>query len=164
MEVVIENEQDQIEVTPETEQMIRNVIAAVLREEGCAFDAEVSVTLTDSETIHALNREHRGIDRVTDVLSFPMLEFDENGAMIDDKFDYDDENVLLGDIVICMERAQEQAEEYGHSLRREIAFLTAHSMLHLLGYDHVDDAEGERVMQEKQENVLTELGITREAG
>jgi probable rRNA maturation factor len=122
----------------------------------------VSVTLTDNEQIHALNREHRGIDRPTDVLSFPMLEFDEDGVAEDCDFDMDGELVLLGDIVISMERAAEQAEEYGHSLIREVGFLTAHSMLHLLGYDHVDNPEGERLMREKEEAVLESLGITRE--
>lgn len=160
---MIENEQEKIEVTPEMTQTIQDVIYAVMKEEQCAFEAEVSVTLTDNSVIHTLNREHRGVDRPTDVLSFPMLDLDENGGLQIDALDYDGGCVLLGDIVISMERAQEQADEYGHSLKREVAFLTAHSMLHLLGYDHVDDAEGERVMCEKQEAVLTKLGITREA-
>jgi probable rRNA maturation factor len=162
METVIANEQDKIEVTPEIEDVIKKVAEAVAEAEECAFDSEVSVTLTDNEQIHALNREHRGIDRPTDVLSFPMLEFDEDGVAEDCDFDMDGELVLLGDIVISMERAAEQAEEYGHSLIREVGFLTAHSMLHLLGYDHVDNPEGERVMREKEEAVLESLGITRE--
>lgn len=106
----------------------------------------------------------RNIDRVTDVLSFPMLYFDENGDIIDSDFDMDGENIMLGDIVISAERAKSQSEEYGHSFRREMAFLTVHSMLHLLGYDHVDNPEGERIMFAKQEDILNLLGITREAG
>ena len=129
--------------------------------EECAFDAQISVTLTDNDAIRQINKEQRGIDRPTDVLSFPMLEFDENG-MFDDEYDMDGDMVMLGDIVISMERAREQAKEYGHSFLREAAFLTAHSMLHLLGYDHVDDKEGEEIMCRKQEKVLTSLGITRD--
>lgn len=159
---MIANEQDKIEVTADIEDVIKRVAEEVTRLEECNFDSEVSVTLVDNEQIHALNREHRSIDRPTDVLSFPMLEFDENGEADDCGFDMDGELVLLGDIVISMERAAEQAEEYGHSLVREVGFLTAHSMLHLLGYDHVDDPEGERIMREKEELVLQKLGITRD--
>lgn len=162
METVIANEQDKIEVTAEIENVIKRVAEAVTELEECNFDSEVSVTLVDNEQIHALNREHRSIDRPTDVLSFPMLEFDENDEIEDCGFDTDGELVLLGDIVISMERAAEQAAEYGHSLVREVGFLTAHSMLHLLGYDHVDDPEGERIMREKEETVLEKLGITRD--
>ena len=119
-----------------------------------------SFTFTDNEGIREINREYRGIDRATDVLSFPMLEFNDD---IEDA-EYETENglVMLGDIVISIERAREQAEEFGHSLRRELAFLTAHSMLHLLGYDHVDDAIGEKMMIEKQDRALNNLGIKRE--
>ena len=98
----------------------------------------------------------------TDVLSFPMLEFDENGDVVDSDFDFDDDEVVLGDIVISAERAAEQAKSFGHSFLREMAFLTVHSMLHLLGYDHVDDPEGEKIMIEKQEEILGRLNITRE--
>lgn len=129
--------------------------------EGCDFDAEVGVTITDNEEIRRINREERGIDAPTDVLSFPMLYFDENGDIIDSEFDSDGKFLLLGDIVISAERARAQAEEYGHSFKREIAFLTVHSMLHLLGYDHVGDPEGERVMFKKQDEILEELGIVR---
>ena len=159
VKLLIENEQDKIEVTAEMTDMIKTVCEAVMAEEECDFDAEISVTLTDNENIRELNREHRDIDRATDVLSFPMLDFDTDVA--DAEYDYDDDLVMLGDIVISLERAQEQAVEYNHSFRREVAFLTAHSMLHLLGYDHVDDAEGEKIMREKQDKVLTALNITR---
>lgn len=159
VKLLIENEQDKIEVTAQMTDMIKTVCEAVMDMEECGFDAEISVTLTDNENIHALNREHRGIDRATDVLSFPMLDFDGDEA--DAEYDYDEDLVMLGDIVISLEKACEQAQEYNHSLRREIAFLTAHSMLHLLGYDHVDDEEGERLMREKQDRVLTLLKITR---
>ena len=123
---------------------------------------EVGLTLTDPDSIRELNREYRGVDAVTDVLSFPMLEFDENGDVVDSDFDFDDDEVVLGDIVISAERAAEQAKSFGHSFLREMAFLTVHSMLHLLGYDHVDDPEGEKIMIEKQEEILGRLNITRE--
>ena len=159
VELIISNEQDKVEFTEELESAVKSVCEAVLAEEECDFDAEISLTLTDDESIREINREHRGIDKPTDVLSFPMLEFD--GDCYDVEEEPDSGLVVLGDIVISMERAAAQAEEYGHGLKREAAFLTAHSMLHLLGYDHVDDEEGERVMREKQNRILNGLNITR---
>lgn len=160
VDIILENEQDKEELTPEIEKAITDVCTAVLDSEECDFDAEISITLVDNEAIREINNEQRGIDKATDVLSFPMLEFDEEGNA-DGEYETDGDFIVLGDIVISMERAREQSIEYGHSFLREVAFLTAHSMLHLLGYDHVDDEEGERIMNEKQENVLTSLGITR---
>ena len=159
--LVLENEQDKVEVTEEIKNTVRAVCEKVLESEDCDFDAEISVTLVDNESIRAINSEQRGIDRATDVLSFPMLEFDEDGCA-DAEFDFDGDLVVLGDIVISMERAKAQAEEYGHSFIREIAFLTAHSMLHLLGYDHVNSEEEEKIMFTKQENILQAMGIVRE--
>ena len=161
-EVLIENTQNKIEITEEILTLIRQVLEAGLAYEDCDFDAQISVTLTDNAAIQALNLEQRGIDAPTDVLSFPMLEFDENGNCLDNAFDYDGDFVVLGDIVISCERALAQAEEYGHSFRREIAFLTVHSLLHLLGYDHVDNPEGERQMRTKQNEILNKLGVTRD--
>ena len=160
--IIIENEQDDILISEEIESTIKTVIDASLAYENCDFDAEVSVTIVNNEAIREINRETRDIDRPTDVLSFPMLYFDENGDIIDSDYDMDGDVLVLGDIVISAERAKEQAEEFGHSFRREIAFLTVHSMLHLLGYDHVDDPEGEKIMFRKQEEILDKLGITRE--
>ena len=155
--IYLSNEQDKVPVPEDAEKLIELCAVAALEEEGIEDDAELSVTLTDNESIRALNSEHRGIDRATDVLSFPLG--DENG------FDTDPETgaILLGDIVISMERAKEQAEEYGHSFKREFAFLLTHSLFHLLGYDHVNSEEEERVMFGKQEKVLEKLGITRES-
>lgn len=161
--IIIENEQNAVRISEEIENTIKTVIDASLEYEGCDFDAEVSVTIVDNEAIREINNETRNIDAPTDVLSFPMLYFDEDGNIIDSDFDMDGDCVLLGDIVISAERAKSQAEEFGHSFLREIAFLTVHSMLHLLGYDHVDDPEGERVMFSKQEEILDKLGIKREA-
>lgn len=155
--IYLSNEQDKVPLPEDTEKLIEICTMGALEEEGIDDDAELSVTLTDNENIRVMNNEHRGIDRATDVLSFPMG--DENG------FDTDPETnaIILGDIVISMERAKEQAEEYGHSFRREFAFLLMHSMFHLLGYDHVNSEEEERVMFGKQEKVLEKLGITRES-
>lgn len=162
IDLIIENEQDKEEWTSDLEALVMSVCEKALDSEECDFDAQISLTLVDNEAIKEINNEQRGIDRATDVLSFPMLEFDENGDCLDADYEMDGDFVILGDIVISMERAREQSIEYGHSFTREIAFLTAHSMLHLLGYDHVDDPEGEKIMFEKQENILQSLGITRD--
>lgn len=161
-EIIIENEQKKVVIPTEIEGVIKQVILKTLEFEECDFDAEVSVTIVDNEAIKEINSTQRGIDRATDVLSFPMLYFDENGDIIDCDYDSDGDLMMLGDIVISAERAVEQAAEYGHSFRREMAFLTVHSMLHLLGYDHVDDPDGERIMFGRQEEILREMGITRE--
>ena len=161
-EVIIENNQDKEEISEELTETIDKVCRKTLELEGCEFDAEISVTIVDNEEIRRLNKEFRDKDAATDVLSFPILEFDEDGNAIDADFDYDGGSVVLGDIVISAQRAREQAESFGHSFKREIAFLTVHSMLHLLGYDHVDDPEGEKIMTQKQETVLNRLNITRD--
>lgn len=161
-EVIIENNQQKVEIDDEILTAITAACNEVLKLEGFDTDAEVSVTIVDNEAIKALNKEFRDKDMPTDVLSFPILDYDEDGNPVDFEFDFDDENVLLGDIVISAERAMEQAESFGHSFLREMAFLTVHSMLHLLGYDHVDDAEGEKIMIKKQEEVLNGMNIKRE--
>ncbi|MBQ4121094.1 MAG: rRNA maturation RNase YbeY [Clostridia bacterium] len=148
----ITNDQDKLPFPMEYRTLIRRAVKTALKSEGFDRPAEVSVTIVDNEAIHAINLEHRGIDRPTDVLSFPM--FDE---------DFDDgEACVLGDIVISLEKAKEQAESYGHSLEREIAFLTVHSVLHLLGYDHEEGKAEESEMFEKQETILEAMGLTRE--
>lgn len=162
-EILTENEQDRVELTGELLSAVKEVCGRTLLSEECNFDAQISMTFTDDERIALINKEQRGIDSPTDVLSFPMLEFDEEGNA-GGEYEYDPETgyLLLGDIVISMETALRQSEEYGHSLMREVCFLTAHSMLHLLGYDHVNDPEGEKLMNEKQEAILMEMGITRD--
>lgn len=159
-EIILENNQDKLSVDEDIIKTIKEVILKTLEAEKCDFSAEVSVTIVDLEEIRKINRDTRDIDSPTDVLSFPMLEFNENREMIKDDYDIDGDRLLLGDIVICAERAKAQAEEYGHSFRREMAFLTAHSMLHLLGYDHMDKAEEEEMFA-RQEEILNLLGITR---
>lgn len=148
------NEQDKLNPPEDMEELIEQCTAAALAEEEIEDDAEVSVTLVDNARIREMNAEFRDIDRETDVLSFPLG--DENGFEVDP----DTDAILLGDIVISLEKAKSQAEEYGHSFRREVAFLLTHSLFHLLGYDHMTEDE-EKEMFAKQEKVLQKLGITR---
>jgi probable rRNA maturation factor len=136
------------------EELINTVAAEALRYEGVTDNCEISFSLVTNDEIHKLNKKHRGIDRPTDVLSFPLIDFERETIA------NDGQTVYLGDIIISIERAKEQAEEYGHSLKRELAFLTAHSMLHLLGYDHMTEEE-EKVMFKKQDEILDNLNITR---
>ena len=131
------------------ETLMKRVIRTAVSEQYPNHKFEVNVTVCDDETIREINNEHRGIDRPTDVLSFPFFEFDTPGVM-----------TLLGDIIISRDTAYRQAEEYGHSPKREFCFLAAHSALHLLGYDHETDDERE-LMEAKQREILDKLGIKR---
>ncbi len=157
VKVMVKNNQNEIRVPVGIRMLIRRCCQAVLVEEKFQQDAEVSVSFVSNDEIRRLNKIYRNKDRVTDVLSFPL---GENGH-----FDSNKETgcALLGDVVISLETAMRQANMYGHSLEREIGFLTVHSMLHLLGYDHETSPLEERQMREKEEAVLTELGISREA-
>lgn len=148
------------------EEIIREVVTASLDYEKCPYESEVSVILTDNESICAINLEHRQIDSPTDVLSFPMVDyespsdFDHVEEAVEDYFNPETGELMLGDIVISMDKVEEQAEKYGHSQTRELAFLVAHSMLHLCGYDHME--EDERVaMEERQKEILELRGYTR---
>ena len=149
------------------ETIIRDVVEASLDYEKCPYEAEVNVILTDNEAIREINREQRQIDSATDVLSFPMVDyetpsdFDHVEEAVEDYFNPETGELMLGDIVISVEKVEEQAEKYGHSQTRELAFLVAHSMLHLCGYDHMEEDEA-KVMEAKQEQVLASLGITRD--
>lgn len=148
------------------EALVKKVIEACLDYEECPYEAEVNVLFTDNDEIRRINQEYRNIDAPTDVLSFPSNEFDVPGdfskleEMVLDSFHPETGELILGDIVISVEKAKEQAVEYGHSIEREVAFLTAHSMFHLFGYDHMEDSERIR-MEEKQNNVLEKLNILR---
>ena len=149
--IILSNEQEKVKLTFTLKRLIKKAIVTALRYEKFDRSAEVSVTVVDNEAIREMNREHREIDRATDVLSFPM--FDE---------DFDDgEDAILGDIVLSFEKAVEQSEAYGHSLKREVAFLTVHSVLHLLGYDHEEGKAEESEMFEKQEAILAIMKLTR---
>lgn len=140
--------------------LFTRAIEKTLEFEEFPFDAEVSLSITDNEGIRVLNRENRNIDRPTDVLSFPMLAVEDGVLIIEDE-DIMDDMVFLGDIVISMEKAIEQASSYGHSLDRELGFLTVHSMLHLLGYDHEEGEREESEMFKKQEEILASLELYR---
>ena len=142
------------------------VMNAVLDKEKCPYEATVDLTLTDDNAIHEINLQQRGIDRATDVLSFPMTQFPVAGEFDFleeemDSFDPDSGELMLGDIVISVDHVKVQSEEYGLSLLREFAFLVAHSMYHLIGYDHMTEAEA-AVMEEKQKNILNDLHINRD--
>ena len=161
MTITIDHEAKEVLCLP-TEEIIRDVVLKALEAEGCPYEAEVSVVLTDNREIQALNRQYRGIDAPTDVLSFPMLEFDTPSdfsqveAHVEDCFNPETGELILGDIILSVDKIREQAESYGHSQERELAFLIAHSMLHLCGYDHMEDEE-RKEMEAKQEKIL-ELG------
>lgn len=141
-------------VTYGLKMLVRRSVIAALECEGFYNDAEVSVTFTDNEGIRRINSEFRGIDKPTDVLSFPLTDF-EGG----DEPPTDEPFISLGDIVISLERAREQAEEFGHSFERECAFLCVHSMLHLLGYDHVGSDEEDAEMRRRQSEILESMGL-----
>ena len=151
------------------------IIKKTLMEEHFPYEVEVSISFVDDDAIRLINKEYRDIDKSTDVLSFPMIDFDdefslnkdrteESYAFIGEKVDYldpDKEEVILGDIVICVPKVYSQAKEYNHSVLREYAFLITHSMLHLLGFDHIKEEE-RKIMEDKQSKILESLDITRD--
>ncbi len=155
VKVVIDNKQKAVKIPTGVRLLIRRCCHAVLELEGFDGSAEVDVSLVDNDQIRAINREQRNLDVPTDVLSFPLGEngvYDQNPAT---------GAYMLGDIVISLERAAAQAEEYGHSFQREVGYLTVHSMLHLLGYDHVDGGLEAVHMREREEAVMLSVGLPR---
>lgn len=164
MTLQIDYETDR-EIGIEYEELAEKVVQKVLDMEGCPYDVQVNLVLTDNEEIERVNTEFREIHAPTDVLSFPMIPFETPAdyAIVEEDqsyFDLDTDELLLGDIMISVDKVFAQAEEYGHSVTREFCFLVAHSMLHLLGYDHMTPEEAV-VMENKQRTALDELGITR---
>jgi probable rRNA maturation factor len=155
--VYFDNKQDKSKIGYRLRQLVKTAIEKTLAHERFRKKAEVSVSFVDNDEIHTLNRVFRDKDRPTDVLSFPMWEDDGMGGDLDPAIGA----VMLGDIVISAEKAKEQAEEYGHSLTREICFLAVHSTLHLIGYDHETSEEDERYMNETQEKILSSMGLRR---
>lgn len=155
---MIEISYNHVEKESEKEEIIRKVVETVLKLENIKHDVDVYITLTNNEEIHEINKIHRNVDRPTDVLSFPMYERNEIEELRFEK--KDDIPEMLGDIIISIPRIKEQAKEYGHSYERELAYLTTHGMLHLLGYDHMIDEE-KVIMREHEEKVLKELNILR---
>lgn len=164
MSITIENEtEDSFDF--DYEEIITKVIDEAISYVDLPYESEVSVTITDSDRIKEINSEFRHIDKPTDVLSFPMIEYEkeayfEDFEQRDDLFNPETGELMLGDIVLNIDRVKSQALEYGHSQIRELAFLTAHSMLHLFGYDHMKDDE-RIIMEKKQEEILSALSISR---
>lgn len=159
-------EETEINLDFDYKTLAKDVILYTMEHENFPYEAEVNLTLTDNETIHEINREYRNMDRPTDVLSFPMLSYDTPGDFsaledsVEDNFNPDTGEILLGDIIISVPKVLEQAQEYGHSPKREYAFLIVHSMLHLFGYDHMTEQEA-AFMENKQKEILQELQILR---
>ena len=146
----------------EVDEIVAKAVSATLESEKVEQKCDICVIITDDENIHELNLEHRDVDRPTDVLSFPMMELSPGQKIEVNPLELDESGaVMLGDIVISLDRAKAQAEEYGHSVEREISFLTVHGMLHLLGYDHELGEEEEKLHFSRQEEILEEMGIRR---
>mgnify|MGYP000577615802 FL=1 len=160
MKVSIENLQDKVELSESTEKLIKDVAKLVLETENIEISCKVDITLVDDAQIREFNNKYRNIDSSTDVLSFPIIEGCE-GQINPEVGDYDEDgHAMLGDIIISLETARKQAEEYGHSFERELGFLVTHGMLHLLGFDH-EEEEQEKKMLSEQEKILTKAGLTR---
>ncbi|BAH05877.1 rRNA maturation RNase YbeY [Clostridium kluyveri] len=158
--IFLDNRQDKIEVTDKLEKIVTSSIECALKEEKVNFPCEISVVFVDNENIKDINRENRNIDRVTDVLSFPMLEYPESKVFKEvylnykfPEYDMNDGNLVLGDIVVSLEKCEEQSREFGHSFFRETCYLIVHSVLHLLGYDHTEDSD-KKIMREREEYIL----------
>ena len=166
MTINIEDESQMVLSLADTKSLAKKVIEAALDYEGCPYEAEVSLLLTDNDGIRQINREYRRIDRETDVLSFPMLEYESPSDFTCAEMEVgsclypETGELVLGDIILSMEKVQEQAKKYGHSEEREYAFLITHSMLHLFGSDHMEPEEA-RVMEDKQNAILHSLNILR---
>ncbi|OGO77231.1 MAG: rRNA maturation RNase YbeY [Clostridiales bacterium GWB2_37_7] len=159
MSVLIDNRQDKAVVDSKIESLVEQVVQKSLEVE-VEDDYEVSISFVDNQEIRELNKQYRNKDSSTDVLSFPLMEFEETEENYNNEDEYVQEDRLLGDIVISLEKAQEQADEYGHSFERELAFLVVHGVLHLLGMDHENEQQ-EKEMLQKQDNILRLLNITR---
>lgn len=165
MTILIDNETDK-KFDFDTGEVIRSVIEKTLQLEACPYEVAVNVLLTDDEEVRLANKEFRDLDRPTDVLSFPAVDYEapSDFTLVDQNpecyMDPENDELLLGDIMVSLDKVVSQAKEYGHSEKRELAFLIAHSILHLLGYDHME-AEDRKIMEEKQETVLALLGIVR---
>ncbi|MFY9174908.1 MAG: rRNA maturation RNase YbeY [Peptococcia bacterium] len=157
MEILLGNQQSKLEVTTELETIIHQLVSRAAKELELPQETEVSISFVDNDSIRQLNRDYRGIDRETDVLSFALDEEDQAG---DIPFANGSGIQLLGDIIISLEKAQEQAFEYGHSLEREVGFLTIHGLLHLLGFNHEEPLETEK-MRETEEMILQASGLGR---
>ena len=164
MTIILEQEYER-DLGVDYKEIADKVINYALDYEKCPYEAEISLTLTDNNGIHEVNKEFRQIDKPTDVLSFPLIEYETPGEFdfleeMDECFNPETGELMLGDILISLDKVYEEANEYGHSVTREYAFLIAHSMLHLMGYDHMEEYEA-KIMEKKQEEILAALNIGR---
>lgn len=166
--IYVDNRQNKIEVTEKLVEELTNVIEFALKEEEVNLKCEISLLFVDNDEIKEINNDTRRIDRETDVLSFPMLEYDGKKVFKEvykdyefSQSDFDGEELVLGDIVLSLEKALEQSREFNHSFEREASYLVVHSILHLLGYDHMEEDE-KKNMRAREEEILNKLNITRE--
>lgn len=165
--ILINNDQNKISYDKDLENILENIINFTLEEQQVKIPCEISLTFVDNEEIRQMNKNYRSIDSETDVLSFPMLEYPEGKYYMDvykdnifsDEFK-DGDDLVLGDIVISLEKAEEQSKEYNHPFIREVCYLTVHSMLHLLGYDHMED-DMKKIMREEEEKILSAFNLRR---
>jgi len=164
----IDDRQEKIKPTEELIDKIKATIDFALKEEGVKIPYQISLLFVDNEEIREINKENRNIDKVTDVLSFPMLDYKEDKVFKDMYLNYefdetfkDGDELVLGDIVLSLERALEQSKEYNHSFEREASYLVVHSVLHLLGYDHMEEDE-KRIMRTEEEKILSKMNIVRD--
>ncbi|MGI6083847.1 MAG: rRNA maturation RNase YbeY [Acetivibrionales bacterium] len=161
MKITFHNYQKTQEISKDTQKLIEKAIKLCVKKENFPYPCEISVTLTENRSIQEYNREHRGIDKPTDVLSFPSIEYVSGEPQLQPgDLEPDTGRVFLGDILISAEKAFEQAKEYGHSLERELSFLAVHGVLHLMGHDHETDEDKKRMFS-LQEEVLNEMGLSR---
>lgn len=165
--IFLDNRQDKIEMTEDLENKIEDIIEYTLKEEGVNIPFEISIIFIDNKEIRKINKEQRDIDKATDVLSFPMLDYEDGKIFkemyLDYEFDFCDlneGNLVLGDMALSLEKAAEQAEEYGHSFIREVMYLVVHSILHLLGYDHMEEKD-KVLMRKREEEILNKFNINR---
>ena len=148
---------------PQTAKLVRRAVDTTLKAEGIEAPCAVEILLTDDETIREINREHRDVDRATDVLSFPMNELEEGRFDPEAcEYDFETDKLLLGDMVLDLERCAKQGEEFGHGYDRELSYLTVHSVLHLLGYDHLDEGPRKRRMRAREKAIMALLGGAQE--
>lgn len=166
--IYVDNRQEKIEADEKLVDLLKNVIEFALKEEEVDVDCEVSLLFVDNDEIREINNETRGIDRTTDVLSFPMLDYEDKKVFKEmyknyefSQSDFDGEELVLGDVVLSLERALEQSKEFNHSFEREASYLVVHSILHLLGYDHMEE-DDKVIMRKREEEILNKLNITRE--
>lgn len=163
MKLQIQNKQRKFSVSKEIKEGIKKIILSALEEEGISFSVEISMVLINNPDIRKLNKEYRAIDKETDVLSFPIYTKREIKSLVQKPKTHGKEVILLGDIIISLEKVQEQSIEYGHSFERELNYLIIHGILHLLGYDHIKKSDKQK-MREKEELILQRNGYERDGG